>query len=251
MLKPRLFSNLSADAASAAAEDLFNDPMTYEKMNDPVVASDGFTYDRSTIEGWFRENDNSPTTGSELLTKELIPNNSLKRVLHLMGEDYYAASQELFFDKRFTNKIMVDPVVASDGFTYERDNLLKWFRGGTFNLKTGELRVLSPTTGEVLQNRNIIPNLSLKRTINEWMERVRNEKKFGLIGFKPTSIKPRIIRTHKPPFLNELPLPTLNIDDYRYVKIPNGRGGKKIKTRKRNIRGRTSRRHPHRRTAKK
>jgi hypothetical protein len=250
MLKPRLFSNLSADAASAAAEDLFNDPITFEQMNDPVVASDGFTYERSTIEDWLRENDNSPTTGSELLTKELIPNNSLKRVLHLMGEDYYAASQELFFDKIFTNKIMVDPVVASDGFTYERDNLLKWFRGGAFDSKTREHRILSPTTGEVLQNRNIIPNLSLKRTINQWMEGVRNEKNFGLFGFKPTSINPVTTRTYKSPFLSKSPLPTLNIDDYRHVKTPNGRGGKKIKTRKRNIRGRTSRRHLHRRTSR-
>ena len=251
MLKPRLFANLSADAASAAAEDLFNDPVTFEEMNDPVVASDGFTYDRSFIEGWFRENNTSPTTGGELLTKELIPNNSLKRLLHLMGEDYYAASQELFFDKIFTNKIMVDPVVASDGFTYERDNLLKWFRGGIFNLKTGEPRILSPTTGEVLQNRNIIPNLSLKRTINQWMEGVRNEKNFGLFGFKPTSIKPRTTRTYKPPFLSKSPLPTLNIDDYRHVKTPNGRGGKKIKTRKRNIRGRrATRRFRRRRNAK-
>ena len=45
--------------------------MTFEEMNDPVVASDGFTYDRSFIEGWFRENNTSPTTGGELLTKEL------------------------------------------------------------------------------------------------------------------------------------------------------------------------------------
>ena len=250
MLKPRLFANL-ADATSAAAEDLFNDPITFEEMNDPVVASDGFTYDRSFIEDWFRENNTSPTTGGELPTKELIPNNSLKRLLHLMREDYFAACKELFFDKIFKNKIIVDPVVASDGFTYERDNLLKWLGGGTFNLKTGESSpILSPTTGEVLQNRNIIPNFSLKRTINQWMERVRNEKNFGLFGFKPTSIKPRTTRTYKPPFLSKSPLPTLNIDDYQHVKTPNGRGGKKIKTRKRNIRGRATRR-CRRRNAKK
>lgn len=71
MLKPRLFANLSADAASAAAEDLFNDPVTFEEMNDPVVASDGFTYDRSFIEDWFRENNTSPTTGGELPTKRI------------------------------------------------------------------------------------------------------------------------------------------------------------------------------------
>lgn len=250
MLKPRLFANL-ADATSAAAEDLLNDPITFEEMNDPVVAFDGFTYDRSFIEDWFRKNDHSPTTGSKLPTKELIPNNSLKRVLHLMREDYYAACQELFFDKIFTNKIMVDPVVASDGFTYERDNLLKWFRGFAFDLKTGESRILSPTTGELLQNSNIIPNFSLKRTINEWMKRVRNEKNFDLFGFKPTSIKPRTTRTYKSPFLSKSLLPTLNIDDYRHVKTPNGRGGKKIKTRKRNIRGRATRRCRRRHNAKK
>jgi hypothetical protein len=45
-----------------------------ELFNDPVVASDGFTYSRSEIEEWLATHDTSPTTGKPMLDKRLIPN---------------------------------------------------------------------------------------------------------------------------------------------------------------------------------
>ena len=56
--------------------------------------------------------------------------------------------------------VMVDPVVASDGFTYERENIQRWFTFGTMT---------SPTTGDVMDQR-LIPNNTLKSEINQFNE---------------------------------------------------------------------------------
>jgi hypothetical protein len=56
---------------------MFLDPITDEVMKHPVVAADGFTYERSFIEKWFTTKDTSPITGAVMVNKVLIPNNSL------------------------------------------------------------------------------------------------------------------------------------------------------------------------------
>ncbi|KAK1306143.1 U-box domain-containing protein 52 [Acorus calamus] len=52
-------------------------PILKEVMDDPCVASDGYTYDRKAIETWFRMNDKSPMTNLYLPSKALIPNRTL------------------------------------------------------------------------------------------------------------------------------------------------------------------------------
>lgn len=55
---------------------------------------------------------------------------------------------------------MRDPVVASDGWTYERRAVEKHFA------KAGRLMPLSPVTGQRLSNKYFVPNLILKQIIN-------------------------------------------------------------------------------------
>jgi hypothetical protein len=58
-------------------------PISYEIMTDPVVAADGFTYDRISIEQWFRQGQNtSPTTGAVMSSNILIPNIILKKLIN-------------------------------------------------------------------------------------------------------------------------------------------------------------------------
>merc|ERR1719343_1263956 len=52
----------------------FTCPITQEIMVDPVIASDGHTYDRHAITEWLRTHDTSPTTNMRLPNKNLIPN---------------------------------------------------------------------------------------------------------------------------------------------------------------------------------
>ena len=41
---------------------------------DPVLAADGFTYERYAITDWWKQHNTSPTTNMVMHHKELIPN---------------------------------------------------------------------------------------------------------------------------------------------------------------------------------
>ncbi|XP_057528782.1 U-box domain-containing protein 19-like [Amaranthus tricolor] len=56
-------------------------------------------------------------------------------------------------------EIMVDPVTISTGHTYERVNILKWFKAGN---------PTCPKTGQSLQSLDIVPNLALKEVIKQY-----------------------------------------------------------------------------------
>lgn len=59
-------------------------PISHEIMNDPVLCSDGQTYDRSSIEEWIRScNDDvkSPLTGKKLESINLVPNHALRSLI--------------------------------------------------------------------------------------------------------------------------------------------------------------------------
>lgn len=55
-------------------------PITYDIMQDPVIASDGYTYERSAIMNWIKNNNTSPMTGLKIVTNssKLISNFNLK-----------------------------------------------------------------------------------------------------------------------------------------------------------------------------
>jgi len=75
---------------------------------------------------------------------------------------------EAFMDLAITFSIMIDPVVASDGFTYERSGIEQWFVSG---------KRTSPFTGALLANQNLIPNRSIKSAIDAWATQARAAKK--------------------------------------------------------------------------
>jgi hypothetical protein len=53
-------------------------PITLEIMKEPVVAIDGYSYEKSTITAWFKENSKLPITGIDVTNKTLYANNALK-----------------------------------------------------------------------------------------------------------------------------------------------------------------------------
>jgi len=52
-------------------------PITTDLMVDPVMAMDGFTYEREAIAAWLRRHDTSPIT-RQVIPPTLIPNNNLR-----------------------------------------------------------------------------------------------------------------------------------------------------------------------------
>ncbi len=65
-------------------------PITHEMMVDPVMAADGHTYDRPSIERWFAAHNTSPLTGARLETKKLTPVYSLRNLV-----DKYLTSKQI------------------------------------------------------------------------------------------------------------------------------------------------------------
>eukprot|EP00299_Pterocystis_sp_00344_P019055 c9489_g1_i1.p1 GENE.c9489_g1_i1~~c9489_g1_i1.p1 ORF type:complete len:284 (-),score=70.56 c9489_g1_i1:57-908(-) len=59
--------------------------------------------------------------------------------------------------------LMKDPVIASDGFSYERANIEQFIAS-----HTGAVPILSPKTGKVLNDKSVTSNHTLRNTIEEW-----------------------------------------------------------------------------------
>ena len=66
-------------------------PMTMEVMIDPVVASDGHTYERAALQRIFESTKISPLTREKLDTKIVIPNHNLKKRIREYPDDIYKA----------------------------------------------------------------------------------------------------------------------------------------------------------------
>uniref|UniRef100_A0A3P8TGS1 WD repeat, SAM and U-box domain-containing protein 1 n=1 Tax=Amphiprion percula TaxID=161767 RepID=A0A3P8TGS1_AMPPE len=73
---------LKAEQSGSEAPDEFLCPISRELMKDPVIAADGYSYERESIESWIRgKNKTSPMTNLLLQTTLLTPNRSLKMAI--------------------------------------------------------------------------------------------------------------------------------------------------------------------------
>ena len=61
--------------------DDFVCPITQALMEDPVLATDGHTYERRAIEAWLARRLTSPRTGGELQAPTVFPNHSMRRMI--------------------------------------------------------------------------------------------------------------------------------------------------------------------------
>ena len=176
---------------------------SFDLFTDPVMTIDGQTYERTTIEQWFRHGHNtSPATREILEELTLIPNLTLKNVIkeiitkELTSNDRNYAYIDVTRNKititiklpsSFLNKNIIDyvnygeecfydfyndPVVASDGYTYERKYIERWLN--IFNI--------SPTTGKEI-NKKLLKNFALINAINEIIEKEFSDydSKFTLV----------------------------------------------------------------------
>ena len=53
-------------------------------MQEPVLAKDGFTYEKQAIEQWLEKHDTSPMTNATLDSKDLQPNLLVKQMIRTM-----------------------------------------------------------------------------------------------------------------------------------------------------------------------
>lgn len=63
----------------------FTCPITHSVMTDPVVAADGYSYERDAIAKWFQTSNISPVTGENLHSRTaLVPNQAVRTLIKTM-----------------------------------------------------------------------------------------------------------------------------------------------------------------------
>jgi len=88
-------------------------PITCEVMKDPVVAQDGFSYERTAIIEWLKKSNTSPLSRIALNIENLIPNRSLKTLIEewryietsKMEEEINRAKKQIKMDIRRTEAL--------------------------------------------------------------------------------------------------------------------------------------------------
>jgi len=60
-------------------------PISHQCMHDPVVLTDGHTYERRHIEKWLKDNTTSPVSGAQLPHTTIFPNHALRNAI----EEYF------------------------------------------------------------------------------------------------------------------------------------------------------------------
>uniref|UniRef100_A0A3Q4N2F3 WD repeat, SAM and U-box domain-containing protein 1 n=1 Tax=Neolamprologus brichardi TaxID=32507 RepID=A0A3Q4N2F3_NEOBR len=78
----RKVEELKSDSVCLGIPDEFLCPITRELMKEPVIAADGYSYEKEAIESWIStKNRSSPMTNLPLLTTLLTPNHTLKMAI--------------------------------------------------------------------------------------------------------------------------------------------------------------------------
>lgn len=77
---PVVQNGLDGASTSAVPPDELLCPISFRVFHDPVLAADGHTYERSSIELWLGKSRLSPMTGEELPHLELTPNVTIRKL---------------------------------------------------------------------------------------------------------------------------------------------------------------------------
>ena len=94
---------------------------------------------------------------------------------------------------------MRDPVTASDGHTYEAEEIEKWMAFGMLRTR-GEGPITSPVTGAALESSRLYPNHALRRLIQRAVAVVEEEVKArskAKLDKSSTASIPRAAGTHR------------------------------------------------------
>lgn len=105
-------------------------PIACQKIDDPVIARDGFTYDKNALNSWFSSSSISPMIGNPLESKEIIENKSVSYLLNRF--DYYSRSAS------HIKKIKANPV------SYEMKPLPKELKQNLVMIRMKYLKLSQP-----------------------------------------------------------------------------------------------------------
>lgn len=130
--------------------------ISMERMKDPVIVADGFSYDRENILRWFENHNTAPLASQP--DRYCVRNFALADFIRSKGE----CSKEPIFLCRITRRVMNKAVTASDGYSYEESAMRAW-------IKT---KNISPVTKQPLPNFRLLENITLRILIDSWEDNI-------------------------------------------------------------------------------
>ena len=93
--------NIDTESNDEMDMNLIKCPITNDIMYDPVIASDGHTYERKAIEKWLEEHKTSPITRQNISSYNLISNRAVK----LLIDEYYKDNKDFEIDADMVYKV--------------------------------------------------------------------------------------------------------------------------------------------------
>merc|ERR1719240_236430 len=69
-------------------------PISHQCMHDPVILTDGHTYERRHIEQWLESHDTSPVSGVRLVTSRLFSNHALRNAIEEYFEQVFSGHRQ-------------------------------------------------------------------------------------------------------------------------------------------------------------
>lgn len=97
-------------------------PITIQLMINPVIGSDGHTYEKDAIEKWLSNNNSSPITKAPMFISQLIPNIALRNII----QDFTALNKKAILNPSNKTGIMTcidsDDKITSSYTVYKLDD---------------------------------------------------------------------------------------------------------------------------------
>jgi len=95
-------------------------PITNGLMIDPVIGTDGHTYEKSAIEEWLKQNQTSPITRQTMKITELIPNIALRNVIHkfLLENPEMKNHKKQKLNQKFQKNILIESAYLPESKLY-------------------------------------------------------------------------------------------------------------------------------------
>ena len=112
--------------------------ITGELFADPVVGSDGHTYERSAIMEWLESHHTSPFTRNRMSTTDLQPNYALKKSLEAWKTRQEAANNNLSAEIPFEDLQLGMGTLGEGSFKLVQEGCWRGQRVAVATLKTGE-----------------------------------------------------------------------------------------------------------------
>ncbi|KAJ4960909.1 hypothetical protein NE237_020819 [Protea cynaroides] len=125
----------NGEMLSCLNPDDFKCPISLELMTDPVTISTGHTYDRSSIQKWFKAGSiTCPKTGGQLTSTELVPNSALRKLIRQFCSNKGTPMAE----PGSKNRDITRTICAGSNVAAEAMNLLANYLAGRLVVGTGE-----------------------------------------------------------------------------------------------------------------